>query len=670
MFGLASGLRGGAAGAEVEIGAVPEAVRRDAEAGGPRLQRHLDALDLERLFDAGRELDGLEDLLRDLHVESLPEDASELLLDVHLAESDLAALALLLHHAVHDAPGLVGGIDEDAHGQLREPRLQADGVSDGGDLEAAADLVVCRHHSSPDLARHVDVAADGVGGEALAVPLEPELRASLALGQPHGQGEVDGARSEDERRLARLQDPLHLVDVDVEHELAEGPFPDQHLGPDLALLVDLQVLEGQRRLAEESGNDLLDDRAGEAGRDADHDSRHRRFGQALLAAGEDGRAEDGLEPVTLRPQFRQARGRRRRNPLRPAPLDPGEEAGADRQQSREQDPRRAPHSGFSASAFAVQGPALTSSRIHSRSLMGMTSARLTFKGSDPPLTCTTPALSPAIGIDSSRVTGISRPGSRPERLSRFPPTMLSRTSLPMSPSDESSTLKWTISTPDTSLPWSIRKLVSRPPSSRWAAAEERGVRALARQTRIALFPRKKGCAVSRRTIRRSPIIFSWGSDASSSSLETLSAMPMATRDSVESCPASALVISLWRSAISASATDSAARARASSRLSRGAQPAARHAAARAAASPVRGRKLFTRGMSVNRVWPGTEGTVHGTKVSWTAGYGGGAAVLRGSENVKVAPDPALSRPQIRPPCASTIERAMERPMPIPDGLVV
>src|SRR6185295_5585912 len=103
-----SGLGAGTARAEGEIGAIPEAVRRDEEARGPRLQRHLDPLDPKGLFDPRRQLDRLEDLLRDLHVESPPEDAAELLLDVHLLESDLAALALLLHHAVHDPPGLVG----------------------------------------------------------------------------------------------------------------------------------------------------------------------------------------------------------------------------------------------------------------------------------------------------------------------------------------------------------------------------------------------------------------------------------------------------------------------------------------------------------------------------------------------------------------------------------
>jgi hypothetical protein len=46
---------------------------------------------------------GLKIFCGNLHVESPPEDASELLLDVHLGERDLAALALLLHHAVHDA---------------------------------------------------------------------------------------------------------------------------------------------------------------------------------------------------------------------------------------------------------------------------------------------------------------------------------------------------------------------------------------------------------------------------------------------------------------------------------------------------------------------------------------------------------------------------------------
>jgi hypothetical protein len=49
---------------------------------------------------------------------------------------------------------------------------------------------------------------------------------------------------------------------------------------------------------------------------------------------------------------------------------------------------------------------------------------------------------------------------------------------------------------------------------------------------------------------------------------------------------------------------------------------------------------------------------------------GGSAGQTGMVNENVAPQPGLFSAQIRPPCASTMERLIARPMPIPWGLVV
>jgi hypothetical protein len=51
-------------------------------------------------------------------------------------------------------------------------------------------------------------------------------------------------------------------------------------------------------------------------------------------------------------------------------------------------------------------------------------------------------------------------------------------------------------------------------------------------------------------------------------------------------------------------------------------------------------------------------------------HGISVAVAVGTVNAKVVPGPALGSAHNRPPCASTIERLMARPMPIPSGLVV
>jgi len=42
----------------------------------------------------------------------------------------------------------------------------------------------------------------------------------------------------------------------------------------------------------------------------------------------------------------------------------------------------------------------------------------------------------------------------------------------------------------------------------------------------------------------------------------------------------------------------------------------------------------------------------------------------GTVNANVAPGPALGDAQIRPPCASMMERQIDNPIPIPLGLVV
>ncbi len=46
------------------------------------------------------------------------------------------------------------------------------------------------------------------------------------------------------------------------------------------------------------------------------------------------------------------------------------------------------------------------------------------------------------------------------------------------------------------------------------------------------------------------------------------------------------------------------------------------------------------------------------------------ALGRGRVNCTVAPGPAVREAHIRPPCASTIDRQIESPMPMPPGLVV
>ena len=48
----------------------------------------------------------------------------------------------------------------------------------------------------------------------------------------------------------------------------------------------------------------------------------------------------------------------------------------------------------------------------------------------------------------------------------------------------------------------------------------------------------------------------------------------------------------------------------------------------------------------------------------------GAGTTRGRVKLNVAPRTGLFVAEIVPPCARTIERAIERPMPMPAGLVV
>src|SRR5262249_28485911 len=61
---------------------------------------------------------------------------------------------------------------------------------------------------------------------------------------------------------------------------------------------------------------------------------------------------------------------------------------------------------------------------------------------------------------------------------------------------------------------------------------------------------------------------------------------------------------------------------------------------------------------------------YSTRSPATAGNVPAASVAIGNVNWKTAPRGSLAVPHSRPPCASTIERLIARPMPMPCGLVV
>jgi hypothetical protein len=85
----------------------------------------------------------------------------------------------------------------------------------------------------------------------------------------------------------------------IEDELADDFLPDEHLRLDVPLLVDLQVLRSGRLAEEAQTTCSTIERGGWSG--CRSSPCHWRFGQVPFAAGEDGRAEDALQPVTPAP---------------------------------------------------------------------------------------------------------------------------------------------------------------------------------------------------------------------------------------------------------------------------------------------------------------------------------------------------------------------------------
>ena len=123
-----------------------------------------------------------------LTLKPLADEIAEDLLHVDLVQRLLAAGALLVDHLLDRLPGLLRGIHEDPHLELlREVGGERDRVARARDLERSRQPIVLRDDAAGHRLGDVDVAAHGVGGEALAVPLQADVGIALALGEPHGQ---------------------------------------------------------------------------------------------------------------------------------------------------------------------------------------------------------------------------------------------------------------------------------------------------------------------------------------------------------------------------------------------------------------------------------------------------------------------------------------------------